>query len=217
MGLVFLRHAYSRYLGVKDDVEANLPKRGGKTRALSKEDFSQKSAIFFQPKAELDHLVALPHNEDRAAIAANDRILPPGHHEVGGMSKTPRWLPRIPANMENSNHRLEKPTATGTMAWCQALTERGCCLTLRNLGKVQPRVAQMSRVLPIGVATYRIVKRLLKELKGQLPSPDEIAQTIMKHVLPVDLQIGNLHRMNSNPSQVCDRLLPRLMNGETGA
>jgi hypothetical protein len=28
MGLVFLRRAYSRYLGVKDAIEANLPKRG---------------------------------------------------------------------------------------------------------------------------------------------------------------------------------------------
>jgi predicted nuclease of restriction endonuclease-like (RecB) superfamily len=31
---------------------------------------------------------------------------------------------------------------------------------------------------PIGVATYRIVKRLPKELKGQLPSPDEIAELL---------------------------------------
>ncbi len=45
MGLVFLRHAYSRYLAVKDDIQANLPRRGGKTRALVKEDFSQRSAI----------------------------------------------------------------------------------------------------------------------------------------------------------------------------
>ena len=30
MGLVFLRHAYSRFLGVKDDIEAHLPKRGGR-------------------------------------------------------------------------------------------------------------------------------------------------------------------------------------------
>jgi len=29
MGLVFLRHAYSRYLGVKDEIEAALPTRGG--------------------------------------------------------------------------------------------------------------------------------------------------------------------------------------------
>ena len=44
MGLVFLRYAYSRYLSVKDDIEADLPTRGGKKRALTKEDFSQKNA-----------------------------------------------------------------------------------------------------------------------------------------------------------------------------
>ncbi len=76
MGLVFLRHAYSRYLAVKDDIEANLPTRGGKTRALTKEDFSQQSAIFLQPEAQFDHLVALPDSEDRAKaiIAAMDSI-----------------------------------------------------------------------------------------------------------------------------------------------
>ena len=31
---------------------------------------------------------------------------------------------------------------------------------------------------PMGVATYRVVKRLPKELKGQLPSPDEIAELL---------------------------------------
>ena len=31
---------------------------------------------------------------------------------------------------------------------------------------------------PIGVATYRIVKRLPKELKGQLPAPEEIAKLL---------------------------------------
>jgi len=29
-----------------EHIKANLPKRGGKTRALTKEDFSQRSAIF---------------------------------------------------------------------------------------------------------------------------------------------------------------------------
>lgn len=66
MGLVFLRHAYSRYLAVKDAIIANLPTRGGKTRPLTKEDFSQKSAIFLQPKAQFDTLVALPDSADRA-------------------------------------------------------------------------------------------------------------------------------------------------------
>jgi len=76
MGLVFLRHAYSRYMGVKDGIEANLPKRGGKTRALAKEDFSQKNAIFLRPEAQFDYLVALTDSDDRAKkiIEAMDSI-----------------------------------------------------------------------------------------------------------------------------------------------
>ena len=76
MGLVFLRHAYSRYLTVKEKIEPKLPSRGGKTRALTKEDFSQQSAIYLRPKAQFDHLVALPDSEDRARaiIEAMDSI-----------------------------------------------------------------------------------------------------------------------------------------------
>jgi len=76
MGLVFLRHAYSRFQAVKDEIVAGLPKRGGKTRALTKADFSQKSAIYLQPEAQFDHLVALPDSEDRAKaiIAAMESI-----------------------------------------------------------------------------------------------------------------------------------------------
>lgn len=66
MGLIFLRHAYSRYLAVKDDIEASLPSRGGIRRELTKEDFSQRSAIYLQPKAQFDYLVSLPDSEDRA-------------------------------------------------------------------------------------------------------------------------------------------------------
>ena len=66
MGLIFLRHAYSRYLAVKDQIEASLPTRGGKPRALTKEDFSQKSAIFLQETAQFDYLVALTDRDDRA-------------------------------------------------------------------------------------------------------------------------------------------------------
>ena len=66
MGLIFLRHAYSRYLAVKDGIEKNLPVRGGKTRKLTKEDFSQKSAIFLRPEAQFDYLVELTDSDDRA-------------------------------------------------------------------------------------------------------------------------------------------------------
>jgi type I restriction enzyme M protein len=34
VGLIFLRHAYSRYLSVKDEIVPNLPKRGGKNHDL---------------------------------------------------------------------------------------------------------------------------------------------------------------------------------------
>lgn len=76
MGLVFLRHAYSRYLMVKAKIEPTLPSRGGKTRELTKEDFSQQSSIFLQPKAQFDSLVALPDSADRARaiIEAMDSI-----------------------------------------------------------------------------------------------------------------------------------------------
>ena len=67
MGLIFLRHAYSRFLSAKIEIEKDLPTRGGKTRDLTKEDFSQRGAIFLQPEAQFDHLVALTDGEDRAA------------------------------------------------------------------------------------------------------------------------------------------------------
>jgi len=51
MGLIFLRHAYSRFLAVREGLEAALPTRGGKTRPLSKEDFSGKIAIYLKPEA----------------------------------------------------------------------------------------------------------------------------------------------------------------------
>jgi type I restriction enzyme M protein len=66
MGLIFLRHAYSRFLKVRDDIEAKLPVRGGKKREIAKEDFSQKGAIFLRPHSQFDYLVGLPDGADRA-------------------------------------------------------------------------------------------------------------------------------------------------------
>lgn len=66
MGLIFLRHAYSRYLAVKDEVMKSLPSRGGKTREPTKEDFSAKGAVFLRPEAQFDYLVSLPDSANRA-------------------------------------------------------------------------------------------------------------------------------------------------------
>ena len=76
MGLIFLRHAYSRYLAVKPDIEAGLPSRAGVTRPLTKEDFTSRGAIFLQPAAQFDHLASLPDGADRAAaiIAAMEAV-----------------------------------------------------------------------------------------------------------------------------------------------
>jgi type I restriction enzyme M protein len=51
---------------VQDEIVANLPSRGGKTRAITKEDFSQKSAIYLKPEAQFDYLVVLTDADDRA-------------------------------------------------------------------------------------------------------------------------------------------------------
>lgn len=67
MGLIFLRHAYSRFLAVKPEIESGLPSRGGVTRPLTKEDFTSRGAIFLQPAAQFDHLANLPDGADRAA------------------------------------------------------------------------------------------------------------------------------------------------------
>ncbi|RJQ73286.1 MAG: SAM-dependent DNA methyltransferase [Desulfobacteraceae bacterium] len=76
MGLIFLRHAYSRYLAVKDGIEAGLPSRGGKKRPSAKEDFSRRGAIFLRPEAQFDYLVALKDggNRIKAVMAAMQSI-----------------------------------------------------------------------------------------------------------------------------------------------
>ena len=40
--LVFLHHAYSRYLAVAEEAAAGRPTRGGRVRPLAKQDFSQR-------------------------------------------------------------------------------------------------------------------------------------------------------------------------------
>lgn len=66
MGLIFLRHAYSRFLAVKDDIEAGLPTRGGKKASLKKADFANSGSLFLRPEAQFDYLVELTDADDRA-------------------------------------------------------------------------------------------------------------------------------------------------------
>lgn len=68
MGLIFLRHAYSRFLAVKPAIEAALPSRHGVTRALTKADFSQKGAIFLRPEAQFDYFITKASDPKLPAI-----------------------------------------------------------------------------------------------------------------------------------------------------
>ncbi|WP_404344910.1 N-6 DNA methylase [Vreelandella venusta] len=76
MGLIFLRHAYSRFLKVREDIIPTLPSRAGTTRPLTKEDFSSRSSIFLREEAQFDNLVGLPEVESTssAVIAAMKSI-----------------------------------------------------------------------------------------------------------------------------------------------
>ena len=65
LGLIFLRHAYNRFLKVKDEVEKNLPvhpQRG--RRALTKKDFEEQNSMFLPEKSQFEYLVALPESEN---------------------------------------------------------------------------------------------------------------------------------------------------------
>ena len=90
MGLIFLRHAYSRYLKVKPEIEPDLPSRGGITRPLTKEDFSRKGAIFLRPEAQFDYLVELTDADDRtqAIINAMESIEEDYQTLAGALPKT---------------------------------------------------------------------------------------------------------------------------------
>src|ERR1700686_3927771 len=81
MGLIFLRHAYSRFLRVKSEIEAGLPTRGGKKRELTKEDFSRKGGIFLREKAQFDYLVDRPDGEDRAKAVIDAMTLIEGDYQ----------------------------------------------------------------------------------------------------------------------------------------
>ena len=106
MGLIFLRHAYSRFQKVRTEIEETLPSRGGVTRALTKEDFSQRSAIFLPNEAQFPYLVGIPDGGDRGqtiveAMEAIERdypalngVLPKqeyielGNDDLGGLLRT---------------------------------------------------------------------------------------------------------------------------------
>ncbi|MGI9191691.1 MAG: type I restriction-modification system subunit M [Chitinophagaceae bacterium] len=65
LGLIFLRHAYNRFLKVNVDIEKDLPvhpQRG--KRSVTKKDFEERNAMYLPDKSRFDYLVALPESAD---------------------------------------------------------------------------------------------------------------------------------------------------------
>lgn len=73
LGLIFLRHAYNRFLVVKEEIEATLPSRNGRKRLVTKDDFMSKSAIYIPQIARYDYLLDLEEGAD-IGKAINDAM-----------------------------------------------------------------------------------------------------------------------------------------------
>jgi type I restriction enzyme M protein len=73
LGLIFLRYAYNRFLLVKEEIKKNLPSRGGKTRAMTKEDYKGKAALYLPEKSRYDYLINLPQGNDPSS-AVNEAM-----------------------------------------------------------------------------------------------------------------------------------------------
>lgn len=74
LGLIFLRHAYNRFLIVKEKIEENLPSRGGIKRPVKKEDFESQSAIFLPEESRYDYLLNLEEGKDIGSAINNAMI-----------------------------------------------------------------------------------------------------------------------------------------------
>lgn len=72
LGLIFLRHAFNRFQKALAVVEAALPvhpQRG--RRAITKQDFLERNALFLPESARFDYLAALPESADIGAAIDN--------------------------------------------------------------------------------------------------------------------------------------------------
>lgn len=80
LGLIFLRHATTRFEKVKAEIEPTLPKKRGATdgtkRPIRPSDFGGRGALYLPEKARYDYLLNLPENEDlgQAVKAAMEAI-----------------------------------------------------------------------------------------------------------------------------------------------
>ncbi len=86
LGLIFLRHAFNRFLVVEQEVTKTLPTRGGISRAITKDDFAKKSALFLPEQSRYDYLLNLPADKDKGkAIEEAMEAIESAHENLKGV------------------------------------------------------------------------------------------------------------------------------------
>lgn len=116
LGLIFLRHAYNRFLKVKAEVEPALPKRGGVPAPLQAAHFQGKGAIFLPVEAQYSYLVDLPEDQDPGAALVKAMELIEGQSAmlVGALPKEyNRFEPKLLRDLLRIFNREALQTANG--------------------------------------------------------------------------------------------------------
>jgi type I restriction enzyme M protein len=86
LGLIFLRHAFNRFVVVEKEVKKTLPQRGGRTRPLIKDDFIRKSALFLRKESQFDYLLELPQDKDLGqSIMQAMELIEKDHESLSGV------------------------------------------------------------------------------------------------------------------------------------
>ena len=116
LGLIFLRHAATRYDMVKLEIENSLPSRDGVIRPLTREDFASRAAIFLPEKAQYDYLAELPDRKDvgKAIVSAMTSIEEEVPFLKGALPKAyTRFEPDLLRKLLRIFNRDALKTATG--------------------------------------------------------------------------------------------------------
>lgn len=74
LGLIFLRHAYNRFLLAEEEIKPTLGSRGGVSRPIEKADFVGKSALFLPETARYDYLLKPLADKGKAIVEAMTAI-----------------------------------------------------------------------------------------------------------------------------------------------
>lgn len=74
LGLIFLRHAFNRFITAEAEIIKTLPSRGGVTRPIVKADFLGKRALYLPEKSRYDYLITTTEDKGEAVINAMNLI-----------------------------------------------------------------------------------------------------------------------------------------------